>query len=349
MKSLYIKATAAVLMCAFALTGCSAGKIDRVQKAERIAKAQGTAAETGTGSSNPVQVETPAKGGAKVDGGLIYYWWSKVDGVDGYEVGYFFDGTTAYKEVTVQAPTNYIVLKLEEGREFKFKVRSFKTVSGKKYYSEWGYLVVDNPSYDPVGEYEFLDACIMDLERLESFARVKNYKFNPQKDNDKILAEIRIKDKDQQGFWHTAKRVGKDVAEAAAEGYYESVKENYKKIPISNGVEEYIDKLDKEAKENAKKKMTKKAVSSMLKNTDICCIYQYGNTNIAPEVCKIAILKANHKGLPQYFSENFAECKKQDGSYFFLRKGTNQTFRMILTQTDHYWILTLYPTHPNNE
>jgi len=64
--------------------------------------------------------------------------WNKVSGVSGYQLQQY----KGNKWTTVKNTTSntYTVSKLKAGTTYKFRVRAYKKISGKNYYSGWAYL-----------------------------------------------------------------------------------------------------------------------------------------------------------------------------------------------------------------
>ena len=66
--------------------------------------------------------------------------WKKISGVSGYQVCLATKKKGKYKVIkTVTKPSTvkFTKKKLKKGKKYFFKVRTYKTVSGKKYYSSW--------------------------------------------------------------------------------------------------------------------------------------------------------------------------------------------------------------------
>jgi len=64
--------------------------------------------------------------------------WSKVKSADGYEIYYYNVTEKKYKLLKTIKDVNtvsYKKTKLTSGKSYTFKVRAYKTVDGKKYYS----------------------------------------------------------------------------------------------------------------------------------------------------------------------------------------------------------------------
>ncbi|MGN0528654.1 MAG: fibronectin type III domain-containing protein [Eubacterium sp.] len=64
--------------------------------------------------------------------------WSKVSGASGYQLQQKSGDTYKTKKTTTS--TSYTVSNLSAGKNYSFRVRAYKTVDGKKYYSGWKYL-----------------------------------------------------------------------------------------------------------------------------------------------------------------------------------------------------------------
>ncbi|MBR5088646.1 MAG: fibronectin type III domain-containing protein [Ruminiclostridium sp.] len=68
--------------------------------------------------------------------------WKKVAGIDKYQVQYSTDGGKTYKSAgTAASGKTGMNLKLGKGKSYTFRIRSYKTVNGKKYYSKWSKAV----------------------------------------------------------------------------------------------------------------------------------------------------------------------------------------------------------------
>ena len=68
--------------------------------------------------------------------------WKKVSGVKGYQIKYstnkyFFESLTKSKNVKKAKTTSATVKNLRKGKTYFVKVRAYKTVKGKKVYSDW--------------------------------------------------------------------------------------------------------------------------------------------------------------------------------------------------------------------
>ncbi len=77
--------------------------------------------------------------------------WSKATGATGYEVYKYNSSKKKWEKVGSTTKTSYEAKKLKEGTSYKFKVRAYKTVSGKKYYGSYSEGIqsttkVSNPS-----------------------------------------------------------------------------------------------------------------------------------------------------------------------------------------------------------
>jgi hypothetical protein len=64
--------------------------------------------------------------------------WGKVSGTTKYQVRYRVKGASSWKSKTVSATSKTLTVKsLKKGKKYEVQVRSYKTVSGAKYYSAW--------------------------------------------------------------------------------------------------------------------------------------------------------------------------------------------------------------------
>jgi acylphosphatase len=64
--------------------------------------------------------------------------WGKVSGTTKYEVRYRVKGSSAWKSKTAAGTSSTLTVKsLKKGKAYEVQVRSYKTVSGVKYYSAW--------------------------------------------------------------------------------------------------------------------------------------------------------------------------------------------------------------------
>lgn len=69
-------------------------------------------------------------------------YWKKIAGISGYEISYstsgkFTDMTTESKVVTKASSTKLTVKKLKAKKKYYVRIRTYKTVDGINYYSEW--------------------------------------------------------------------------------------------------------------------------------------------------------------------------------------------------------------------
>lgn len=64
--------------------------------------------------------------------------WSKVSGVSGYQLQR--KSGDSYKTLVNTTSTSYTAKKLKAGTTYSFRVRAYKTIDGKKYYSSWKML-----------------------------------------------------------------------------------------------------------------------------------------------------------------------------------------------------------------
>lgn len=428
-----IKITCLLLACTFALSGCSAGKATRVQKAERVSKAGETVKETGNASVglaapdgikisyddttktlriswNPVagatayeikfmsaktvqlkgtscsvpnieegtegklyvraisanntysawtacsfkvqiELEAPKDGRVMFDGDNSFLIWLPVKGAEGYEINYYGSDKAEPEKFSVQAPSNYFITKINEGSTEKFDIRSYKTINGKRSYSEWIRINYQSPKFKPISDYDLYDACTLDYRRLEAFAKEKKYRLDAQgiKDEHKVMVVISARDDAQHTLKAIGKRILKNAVEGVLEGYYEGVKENAEETYYeSDSLKQFVGELNEKAKKNAKKSGFFKTVKSLFfsnEDKDIHVIYQYRYTNLAPEICMVAMPKANHKNFNLEFAQNNSKFRQKDGSYRFTVEGSQQDYVLRITENENYWLVRLEPTH----
>ena len=68
--------------------------------------------------------------------------WGKVSGVDKYQIYYSTDGKNYTKLANIsRKKTSYSTTKLDESKTYSFKIRSYKKVDGKTYYSKFSKVV----------------------------------------------------------------------------------------------------------------------------------------------------------------------------------------------------------------
>ncbi len=63
--------------------------------------------------------------------------WSKATGSSGYEVCTYDSAKKKWKSVGTTTKTSYTINKLKAGTNYKYKIRAYKTISGKKYYGQY--------------------------------------------------------------------------------------------------------------------------------------------------------------------------------------------------------------------
>ncbi len=63
--------------------------------------------------------------------------WSKVSGATGYQIQKYDTSKKKYVTVDTTGKTTYKFSKLKSATEYKYRVRAYKTVNSKKYYSEY--------------------------------------------------------------------------------------------------------------------------------------------------------------------------------------------------------------------
>ena len=73
--------------------------------------------------------------------------WNKIAGVSGYQLQRLSSGS--YKTITNTTSTSRTVKSLKAGLSYKFRVRAYKKIDGKKYYSSWTYLTTPTKPSKP--------------------------------------------------------------------------------------------------------------------------------------------------------------------------------------------------------
>ena len=91
-------------------------------------------------SSSDSSVKKPAKTtliANKASGGFKLSWMA-VEGITKYQIQYSEDGGKTFKTAgKVAKSKTSCTLKLDTSKSYVFRIRSYKTVNGKKYYSKW--------------------------------------------------------------------------------------------------------------------------------------------------------------------------------------------------------------------
>ena len=72
--------------------------------------------------------------------------WGKVSGVDGYEIYRYDNAKSKYVKITATSKRTYTDKKLSAGTSYKYRIRTYKTIDGKKYYSSYKTLSVSTKS-----------------------------------------------------------------------------------------------------------------------------------------------------------------------------------------------------------
>lgn len=98
----------------------------------------------------------------KTSGSKITLSWAKAKGASGYVLSYSVNGGS-YKTLKTTTSTSFSTTKLSYTKNtYKFRIRSYKTVNGKKVYGDWSSVIVldksgntqtetASPSYKPSG------------------------------------------------------------------------------------------------------------------------------------------------------------------------------------------------------
>ena len=102
--------------------------------------AQLTLEEQTSSISNPKG--TSIKGKLKTKANNFTVKWKKAASVTGYQIQYstskkFTKKTTKIKSVNKASKTKLTVKKLKPGKKYYVRIRTYKTVNGTSYYSEW--------------------------------------------------------------------------------------------------------------------------------------------------------------------------------------------------------------------
>ena len=73
--------------------------------------------------------------------------WTNLSGISGYQLQRLSGGS--YKTITNTTSTSCTVKSLKAGLAYKFRVRAYKKIDGKKYYSSWTYLTTPTKPSKP--------------------------------------------------------------------------------------------------------------------------------------------------------------------------------------------------------
>ena len=93
---------------------------------------------TGTKTLKFKIVPAATKLKASKSGGKFNLSWSKVSGVDGYQIYYSTNGGSTYKSAgNVSGSKTSAKLSLDTSKKHVFKIRAYKKVNGTKYYGAW--------------------------------------------------------------------------------------------------------------------------------------------------------------------------------------------------------------------
>ncbi|MBO6229062.1 MAG: hypothetical protein J6O50_00715 [Ruminiclostridium sp.] len=95
-----------------------------------------SSSSTASTSSATAPAKTTLKASSK--NGKATLKWTAADGAEKYQVAYSTDGGKTYKIYkTYKSTATKATYAMTKGNTYKFKVRSYKTVNGKKVYSKW--------------------------------------------------------------------------------------------------------------------------------------------------------------------------------------------------------------------
>ena len=109
----------------------------------------GTATATITGQGNytgsrqltfKIVPKAPAISRLKATSGQVTVSWKKVAGVTGYQVVYSLKSNFAssVKKIAKGASKSSLVVKgLKAGKTYYFRMRTYRTINGKTYWSDW--------------------------------------------------------------------------------------------------------------------------------------------------------------------------------------------------------------------
>lgn len=292
------------------------------------------------------QVKPPEKAAITIDGDYLFFVWKPMENAAGYEIEYSVDGSDEVKTISTSAIQNYIILNLVEGQKINYKIRTYKIYKNEKRTSDWKTYSIENPKYLQMEDYSSITACTLDANRISAFVKAKGGKITTKKYSGGILVEMSLRDDAQHTFFAAAKRFLLDIGEAFLEGYVDGAKENaLDTVAESEDVKDFINKLDEEATKEAKKGVFKRIFNRTKVDTDIHCVVQYKYSDMAPELAKVAILKANNRKFAKDFAETYGKYRQNNGAYLLTVSGTEQQFYVYLGEKDNYWILTIYPTH----
>ena len=293
-----------------------------------------------------VHLDAPDATYRATDGNRSYVYWSPVEGASAYEVVFYGDD----KNTTLNIPYPYssFYSPLEEGQVRQFDIRSVKTIRNQNYYSDWQKFNYTDPKFKALTEYNFYESSTLDYNRLKEWARVKGYTFTSNKEGDNTIVEITFKDDVNSKLWARIKRAAKDMFNAAIEGYDDGL------FDLGNSVEafresqkkwktDFFEKLNEKAEEDAKQNAIIAGIKSVFTNVYVNCRYCFSNTNKAPEMCMVALVKNNREN----YAKDFAAQHKpdSDGVYKFVVDGSLQNYYMMIDQNDNYWCVYLMPEH----
>ena len=290
-----------------------------------------------------VRVDAPSKLiSQKVDGSYDFVFWNAVDGATSYEVKYYSSGSNTPQTKKVTGTS--FGFKINEGTQKEFEVRAVKSINGKDYTSDWKKLSFTFPTFKDLKEYSMYESCTLDYDRLVKYAKGNSDYVSMQnwKDSDgKTLVELQLKDPDNSGIVNGLVRAVKAYFTAAVNGYASGIKENvWSTVRVSSGIKDYFMKLDEAATEDAEISGGIAAFKAAFMNTNIKIVYQYDDTNAAPEMCVITMLKSNRKDYADYYKSKYK--LNENGFYHFYVPGSEQNYYQHVGEAGNAWMITLY-------
>ena len=99
-------------------------------------------------SAKPLPAKPASVKAARASSSSIKLTWKKVSGASGYEVYRATKKTGTYSKVTTikkGSTVSYTNKKLTKGKTYYYKVRAYRTVSGKKVYGSYSDIVSEKP------------------------------------------------------------------------------------------------------------------------------------------------------------------------------------------------------------
>ena len=110
-----------------------------IGKAQIIIKGIGDYKDSRTINFNIVPNKTTLS--LKTSNGKYTLSWKKISGIDKYQIYYSTDGSKYKKLGEISGSKTSSAVNLKTGKKYYFKIRSYKTSDGKKYYSAWSNII----------------------------------------------------------------------------------------------------------------------------------------------------------------------------------------------------------------